>query len=67
MARILSRIQGKPMGLGLNRVGPSPTYSSRPTLDGSNSLGHSCFKAKAVREEFGLKQGSLLRPPMTLE
>ena len=55
------------MGLGLDRADPSPSYSSMPTRDGSNSLGHKCFKAKAVGEEFRLKQGPLLRPPMPLE
>ena len=55
------------MGLGLDRAGPSLSYSNRPTRDGSNSLGHNFFKAMVAGEEFGLKQGPLLRPPMPLE
>ena len=60
-------MQGRHTRLDLDWVSLSTSYSCRPTLDGSNALRHSCFKAKAAAEEFGLKQGPLLRPPMPLE
>ena len=53
--------------LGLDRMGPIPSKSSRPTPDGSNPLGHKAFEAKFVGEEFGLEQGPFLRLPMPFE
>ena len=59
------RILSRPMGLGPDRIGPSPSKPIRPTLDGSNC--HKGFEAEFVGEEYGLKQGPVLRLPMPFE
>ena len=54
------------MGLGLDRVGLSPSSTSRPPLHGPNSVVPSCFKAEAARMGVGLRQSLLSRPVFPL-
>ena len=59
------RILSKPMGLGPDRMGPSPSKPIRPTPYGLNS--HKGFEVEFVGEEHGLKQDPVLRLPMPFE
>ena len=59
----MGRVQGRHLGLGLdNRVALSPSPTSRPALDGSDSFDLSFLKAEAAEMGVGLSRGSLLRP-----
>ena len=42
-------------------MGPSPSKSSGPIAEGPNLLGHKGFEAKFEGEDYGLKQGPVLR------
>ena len=61
---VSSRILSRAMGVGqllMGQMGPSPSKSSGPIVDGPNSLDHKGFEEKFEGEDYGLKQDPVLR------
>ena len=55
------RTLSRPIGLGLDQMGPSPSESNRPCPDGLISSGHKGFETTFAGGGTGLNQGYVLR------
>ena len=67
---VSDRILSRAMGVGqllMGQMGPSPSKSSGPIVDGPNSLDHKGFEEKFEEEDYGLKQDFVLRLPVPSE
>ena len=67
---VSDRILSRAMVVGqllMGQMGPSPSKSSGPIVDGPNSLDHKGFEEKFKGEDYGLKQDSVLRLPVPSE
>ena len=58
----LGRVQGRQVGLSLDKVGLSPSSTNRPPLHRPNSAVPSFLKVEVARIGFELRQGLLSRP-----